>query len=590
MSFGFGIGDFLTVIALATRIRKEFVGAPQECRAISDELKSLSVLLLDIEVDMTNSDMGTDQAERLKILVEGSQAVLRDLEAFSDKYIAMESNTNSRVDRAWKRFKFDTQEVDKLRARLISNVSMLRAFSERHIKEGLVQMVRHFDNQKRQQILDWVSKENHTAKQNHLLRHRLAGSRRWLLESLEWKEWVKSRGSTLYCPGIPGSGKTYTTAIVIEELQNMSQVNDGMAVAFVFCDYQRQEENVYELLARSLLRTLLEQLDMVPQSLNHLYDTCMRSGHDLNANEVYAHLKIVTSQIPWTTLVVDALDELEPESRDLLVTNLYKLQSEAKVNLFFTSRKVSTIQILFPRAGTVEVTATSDDVQNYLADHMKLLPGFVQRNKAIQDEIKDAIIIAADGMFLLAELYLEPLKDKKSPKAIRASLRSLFDRSASYEKAYRDAMVRIQAKGKDRFILAKTTFLILTQARRPLRAMELCHALGVEANEFDPEDVPDIEDVLSNCTGLVTYHVESDVVQLVHRSTKEYFEACRAEWFPDAAVVMRDICVAYKHARDAAADGKATEADFPFLDYVNKYTGSHQAQVVNENAEKALAN
>jgi hypothetical protein len=37
MSFGFSIGDFITAIELANKIRKEFVGAPSQFRDISDE-------------------------------------------------------------------------------------------------------------------------------------------------------------------------------------------------------------------------------------------------------------------------------------------------------------------------------------------------------------------------------------------------------------------------------------------------------------------------------------------------------------------------------------------------------------------------
>jgi hypothetical protein len=37
MSFGFGVGDFLAVIDLAQKIRKEFVGAPTQFKDISNE-------------------------------------------------------------------------------------------------------------------------------------------------------------------------------------------------------------------------------------------------------------------------------------------------------------------------------------------------------------------------------------------------------------------------------------------------------------------------------------------------------------------------------------------------------------------------
>jgi hypothetical protein len=37
MSFGFSIGDFVAVIELANRVRKEFVAAPSQFKSLSDE-------------------------------------------------------------------------------------------------------------------------------------------------------------------------------------------------------------------------------------------------------------------------------------------------------------------------------------------------------------------------------------------------------------------------------------------------------------------------------------------------------------------------------------------------------------------------
>jgi hypothetical protein len=45
MSFGFSVGDFITVIELANKIRKDFVDAPSQFKAISDEHVILTTIL-----------------------------------------------------------------------------------------------------------------------------------------------------------------------------------------------------------------------------------------------------------------------------------------------------------------------------------------------------------------------------------------------------------------------------------------------------------------------------------------------------------------------------------------------------------------
>lgn len=37
MSFGFSIGDFINVVDHANKLRKDFVGAPAQFKALSDE-------------------------------------------------------------------------------------------------------------------------------------------------------------------------------------------------------------------------------------------------------------------------------------------------------------------------------------------------------------------------------------------------------------------------------------------------------------------------------------------------------------------------------------------------------------------------
>ena len=37
MNFGFSVGDIIAIVELANKVRKDFVGAPDQFKAISDE-------------------------------------------------------------------------------------------------------------------------------------------------------------------------------------------------------------------------------------------------------------------------------------------------------------------------------------------------------------------------------------------------------------------------------------------------------------------------------------------------------------------------------------------------------------------------
>ncbi|KAK8057885.1 hypothetical protein PG996_011822 [Apiospora saccharicola] len=282
MSFGFGVGDFLAVIKLATTIRKTFATAPDHLKAVSDEVKSLSILLWDIEVEVDNLDVSTDRSDKIHDILSGAQSVLKDLEAFLKKHDAV---SGKGVKRIWARINFETADARDLRDRLSAHVSMLRAFLERDLKDAVVKLTHHVDEQDRRQILDWVG-QDHSAQQRSLLQRRQPGTRKWLLESPEWKRWIDTKGSTLYCPGIPGAGKTITTAIVIEQLQKLADSNKTWAVSYIFCDYKRcDEEALQEALAGALLRTLLEQCS-IPANLRQWHTEPARLKQGLRSEHI----------------------------------------------------------------------------------------------------------------------------------------------------------------------------------------------------------------------------------------------------------------------------------------------------------------
>lgn len=82
MSFGFGVGDILAVTELAIKIRKRFADAPAKLQEISYEVKSLFVVLSDVEVyrHTVVDKLHPSKAEELKTIIEGSKLVLQDLD------------------------------------------------------------------------------------------------------------------------------------------------------------------------------------------------------------------------------------------------------------------------------------------------------------------------------------------------------------------------------------------------------------------------------------------------------------------------------------------------------------------------------
>ncbi len=187
---------------------------------------------------------------------------------------------------------------------------------------------------------------------------------------------------------------------------------------------------------------------------------------------------------------------------------------------------------------------------------------------------------------MLAELHLRSLTGKKSITAIRSALAKLTTGSVAYDTAYQTAMTRIQSQGSDSEELARQALLILTCARRPLLTADLAYALSLEpeSESIDEDNVPDIEDIVAVCAGLVLIDEESNIVRLVHKSTQEYFERNKLQWFPDADVRMATLCVQYMKL--AAGSKYYEEQSLPFLDYAKSNWKFHAG--VAESPESAV--
>lgn len=196
--------------------------------------------------------------------------------------------------------------------------------------------------------------------------------------------------------------------------------------------------------------------------------------------------------------------------------------------------------------------------------------------------------------FLFAQLHLDSLVGKRSPKAIRNALERLPTGSEAYDQAYDDAMKRIGSQVSDRKGLAMQTVGWITCARRPLTTFEFQHALAIEVVGpplFDPENIAQVEDIVSACVGLVTVDVQTGFVRLVHYTTQEYFDRKRAQWFPRVNKDMTLACVTYLSYDSFQDSAVHTEVGFderlglyPFYYYASCNWGYHVREAQSQGA------
>ncbi|KAF2190054.1 hypothetical protein K469DRAFT_759451 [Zopfia rhizophila CBS 207.26] len=238
--------------------------------------------------------------------------------------------------------------------------------------------------EKRETILDWLTQIDYAPQQSDFINRRQAGTGRWLLESTDFQEWIKT-GKTLFCPGIPGAGKTILTSVVVEELNTRFQNDKSIGVAYLYCNFRRQDEQKAEDLLASLLKQLTQGQSSLPDSVQSLHDSHKDKRTRPSFYEISRTLQSVTAIYSRVFIIVDALDECQVSDgcRMRFLSEIFKLQSKCEASIFATSRLIPEITENFEACTSLEIRASKEDIKRYLEGNIEQLQFFHQEKPTI---------------------------------------------------------------------------------------------------------------------------------------------------------------------------------------------------------------
>ena len=205
---------------------------------------------------------------------------------------------------------------------------------------------------------------------------------------------------TLFCSGIPGTGKTMIASIAVNHLKTYFADNKT-GIAFLYCVYKRQDNQGVDDLLASLLGQLAVCQSMVPESICEFYDK-HRKGEKprLSQKEIREELRSITKTYSRAFIIIDALDECKTDHiRNDLLSEIYKLQEGSDTRLMVTFRP----SVVPERPSSVteqEIQAHEEDIEEYLRGRMAELRSVVRNNNKLQCRIKSHILSLVDGMYV----------------------------------------------------------------------------------------------------------------------------------------------------------------------------------------------
>lgn len=189
-------------------------------------------------------------------------------------------------------------------------------------------------------------------------------------------------------------------SLVIDHLR--STLPEGsLGVIYLYCDYRAQLEQTLPSLIASLLKQSLQQQPVISADVKKACQDHMRAGTRPESRELLKMLQSSMKSFSRNYVIVDALDELSSDGqvREKLLEEFRHLQAAQGYNLLTTSRHIPNLTLEFQDPLSLEIRASSQDIQRYVCRHMAQLPSCVKNNVGLQEYIVSSIVKAVDGMY-----------------------------------------------------------------------------------------------------------------------------------------------------------------------------------------------
>jgi Cdc6-like AAA superfamily ATPase len=210
-------------------------------------------------------------------------------------------------------------------------------------------------------------------------------------------QWLGEAKATLFCPGIPGAGKTIVAATTIDHLLQLSK-KTSLGVAYIFCNYKMQEQQDVLGILAAILKQLVQGRLSTAVYIERLYEEHDKGKTKPSLDNIYRALQDVLGHYPTVHIVIDALDECQDSTRVQLLAKLRDLQTGQDVRLMATSRFMLKVESVFKGALMLEVKASEEDVKHYVVGQTWRLPTCIQLDAALQKLVQEKIVEAVDGM------------------------------------------------------------------------------------------------------------------------------------------------------------------------------------------------
>ena len=322
------------------------------------------------------------------------------------------------------------QKIALQEAKIAAIVSLSDAETLNHLRDleqpihrvadQMTRYARTLEDERYRKILDWISLIHYSEQQKRYSEGLVQGSGEWLLRHPKYLDWLSSSSSsTLLLHGMAGSGKTSLASVVVNSiLQRSGNQTSPLPVAYFYCSKNVSESELRD--SREIMCSIVRQLSVNSGARQTIHSAVVNEyerreaeskvdGFDavrLSLQDCVRLILNITGPNP-ATIVVDAVDEVQPACRHELIEALEQISrhSESVVKFFVTTREDDQVFSIITDASRlrIDVEKNRKDIQSLVSYQVtlaikkhRLLGGAV--SKKLQAELSQALIDGAGEM------------------------------------------------------------------------------------------------------------------------------------------------------------------------------------------------
>lgn len=361
-------------------------------------------------------------------------------------------------------------------------------------------------------ILSWICARDMQQKHMEVFSIRAEGTGEWILKHDRFVKWVSghSQSPVLWCAGLPHTGKTVLSSVVIDYL---IQHHQGLSVglAYVYCDSKVPAEKTALVLLSSICRQLASQKPELPLQVRKLYKQMTEDEERPGVDDVMLLITSLCDSFETVFICVDGLTECDANGeRPILISKLRWMRNHS-ARVYVTTCIHNRIpepcachdDIYDEFENPLEIIAVEEDVAKSL---LQRLGGDVQSEslfaelKTTKKALIDPIVSDCGGMYLMAQLKLDKELHRLRKMADQNELKE--DSSTSLEGAtedqnkmavWREGLRIIREQHPFRRDLALRTLSWVLYLKEPLLIREFAQALSINAESAPPFIINGVE-------------------------------------------------------------------------------------------------